>query len=61
MDPLSLIVLLGVWVIAACGCGFLLAILARRVHTGLSLIKLWVFYTSLMAFLVAIVFLLAWF
>ena len=46
---------------ASSGTGFLLALLARRVHPGLSLGKLWLFYTVLMAFLVAVVFLIAWF
>jgi hypothetical protein len=45
---------------AATGSGFVLALLARRIHPGLSLVKLWVFYTVLMATLVAVVFLVAW-
>lgn len=61
MDGLTLMVLLAVWVAAASGTGFLLALLAKRIHPGLSLPKLWVFYTALMASLVAIVFLIAWF
>jgi hypothetical protein len=46
---------------ASSGSGFLLALLAKRVHPGLSLLKLWGFYTVLMATLVAVVFLIIWF
>lgn len=60
VDPLSLVVLLGVWVMASSGTGFLLALLAKRIHSGLSFSKLWIFYTILMASLVAVVFLIAW-
>ena len=61
MNSYSLLVLSAVWMAASSGTGFLLALLARRVHPGLSLGKLWLFYTVLMAFLVAVVFLIAWF
>ena len=61
MDFLSWVVLLGVWSGASSGSGYLLARLAKGVHPELSLRKLWLFYTVLMAFLVAIVFLLGWF
>lgn len=61
VDPMSLVVLLGVWVLASSGTGFLLALLAKRVHSGLSLSKLWAFYTVLMATLVAVTLLIAWF
>jgi hypothetical protein len=57
--PLSVLGL--VWVAAASGTGFLLALLARRIHPGLSLVKLWFFYTVLMALLVAFVLLIGWF
>ena len=60
MDMFALVVLSAVWVTASCTTGFLLALLARRIHPGLSLIRLWVFYTALMAFLVAVVFILGW-
>ena len=60
MDPLSWTVLLLVWMTAATGSGFVLALLARRIHPGLSLVRLWIFYTILMATLVAVVFLVAW-
>lgn len=61
MNFFSLIVLSLVWVGAASGTGFLLALLARRIHPGLSLVKLWFFYTVLMGLLVAFVLLVAWF
>ncbi len=57
----SWFVLSVVWVAAASGTGLLLALLAKRIHPGLSLVRLWFFYTLLMAFLVAVVFLLGWF
>ena len=59
METVSLIVILGVWVAASTGTGLLLALLAKRFHPGLSLVKLWLFYTVLMACLVAAVFLIA--
>ncbi len=58
MEPLALVILLGVWVVAASGTGFLLALLARRIHPSFSLARLWFFYTVLMAVLVAFVLLL---
>ena len=61
MDSSTLVVLSLVWVAAASGTGFLLALLARRVHPGLDMTRLWFFYTVLMAFLVAVVFLIGWF
>ena len=61
VEPFSLLVLLCVWVAASSGCGFFLALLAKRIHPGLSMVKLWLFYTLLMATLVAVVFLVAWF
>ena len=39
----------------------LLALMAGRIHSGLSFSKLWAFYTVLMATLVAVVFLIGWF
>lgn len=60
MDPVTLVVLLFVWMVASSGTGYLLALLAKRIHPGLSLVKLWLFYTVLMATLVAIVFLVGW-
>jgi hypothetical protein len=60
MDPVALLVLSVVWVAASSGSGFLLASIAKRAHPGLSLRKLWGFYTVLMATLVAVVFLVIW-
>jgi hypothetical protein len=61
LDLVSLGILSLVWAAAASLTGFLLALLARRVHPGLSLVRLWFFYTVLMAFLVAFVLFLGWF
>lgn len=61
MNLYPLAILSVVWVAASSGTGFLLALLARRVHPGLSLVKLWLFYTVLMALLVAVVFFVGWF
>ena len=58
MDLMPLVVISVVWVAAASGTGFLLALLARRMHPGLSLVRLWFFYTILMALLVAFVLLI---
>jgi hypothetical protein len=60
VETTALLVLSAVWVAAATATGFLLALLARKIHPGLSLVKLWLFYTVLMATLVAIVFVVAW-
>lgn len=60
MDPFALLILSVVWAVSSSGSGFLLALLAKRVHPGLSLLKLWGFYTVLMATLVAVVFLIIW-
>jgi len=60
VEPVTLLVLSGVWMAASSGTGFLLALLAKRIHPGLSLLKLWLFYTVLMATLVAVVFVIAW-
>lgn len=61
MEPTVLVVLALVWTAASAGTGFLLALLARRIHPSLSIVRLWFFYTVLMAFLVAAVFILGWF
>ena len=60
MGHFSLIVLALVWVVASCGTGFLLALLARRIHPSFSLPKLWFFYTLLMATLVAVILIIGW-
>ena len=61
MGTVSLVVRSGVWVAASTVIGFLLALLAKRIHPGFSMVKLWLFYTVLMACMVAVVFLIAWF
>jgi hypothetical protein len=61
VDILPWIILGAVWVLAATGTGFLLALLARRLHPTLSLVRLWFFYTVLMSVLVAVVLLIIWF
>lgn len=61
MELFPLGVLAVVWVVSSSGTGLLLALLARRIHPGLSLVRLWFFYTILMALLVAFVFILGWF
>lgn len=55
------VVLIAVWVISSLATGWILALIARRAHPSLSLLKLWVVYSGLMAFLVAVVFLVGWF
>jgi hypothetical protein len=54
-------VLAVVWVVSSSATGFLLALLARRIHPSLSLVRLWFFYTIVMAVLVAFVFWIGWF
>jgi hypothetical protein len=61
VDLMVWIVLLVVWTAASSGSGFLLALMAKRIHPGLSLVRLWLFYSALMATLVAVVFLMGWF
>jgi hypothetical protein len=58
MEILPWLVLAVLWVLASVGSGFLLALLARRLHPSLNLVRLWFFYTILMAVLVAIVLLI---
>lgn len=47
-------VLILIWVLAAVGSGLVLALLAVRLHPGLSFRRLWVFYTALVALLAAV-------
>ena len=61
MDLMVWIVLLVVWAAASSGTGILLALLAKRIHPGLSLVKLWVFYTVVMGTLAGGVFFVGWF
>lgn len=53
--------LAGLWLCCSLGGGALLALLAKRIHPSLSLRRLWIFYSALLAFTVAIVLALAWF
>lgn len=53
--------LLLVWAASAAGSGAVLALLAKRLHPALSFRKLWVFYSLLMAFAVAVVLAVGWF
>ena len=57
MDPATLLLLLG----GAAGVALtalVLAWLARRIHPGLSLLRLWLFYCALLGAVLAAVFLL---
>lgn len=54
-------VLLAVWAASAAGSGAVLALIAQRLHPGLSYRKLWVFYSVLMACAVAVVLAVGWF
>ncbi len=56
----ALVVLLLVWLASASLAGFALALLARRLHPDLSAVKLWAFYSGLVAFLVAVVLVAGW-
>jgi hypothetical protein len=47
------------WVTASLGGGLMLAFLARRMHPSLSLLKLWVFYSALLAVFAAVVMVIA--
>jgi hypothetical protein len=57
-DPRVLTVLILVWMVSAMGSGLALAFMARRIHPALSLRRLWIFYSLLMGFLVAVVMIL---
>ncbi|MFC1660130.1 hypothetical protein ACFL3S_01515 [Gemmatimonadota bacterium] len=60
LEPTVLIVLACVWMAASSATGFLLALLAHRIHPAMSLVKLWFFYTVLMGAFVAVVLLVGW-
>lgn len=49
-----------VWVGTSLGGGAVLASLARRIYDGLSWRRLWIFYSGLLAFMVAVVMAVAW-
>jgi hypothetical protein len=59
-DRTAMGVLLLFWAAASMGGGALLALLARRLYPSLSLYRLWIFYTALLAFTVAAVLAIAW-
>jgi hypothetical protein len=48
------------WAVLSMAGGTLLALLARRIHPSLSVRRLWIFYTALLAVTVAIVLAIAW-
>lgn len=54
-------ILAAIWLACSLGGGALLALLARRIHPGLSVRKLWLFYSTLLAATVAAVLAIAWF
>lgn len=61
MTPgIALAVLIGVWLVTAALGGALLARLAMRVHPSLNYPRLWLVYTALLAFTVAVVMAIAW-
>ena len=49
------------WVTCSVGGGAVLALLAMRIHEGLSFRRLWIFYTAVLAFATAAVLAIAWF
>ncbi|HUG41401.1 MAG TPA: hypothetical protein VMM12_13015 [Longimicrobiales bacterium] len=55
------VILGAIWLACSLGGGALLALLARRLHPSLSLRKLWIFYSTLLALTVAAVLAIAWF
>jgi hypothetical protein len=52
--------LVSVWVSTSLGGGALLALLAKRIHPGLSWHRLWIVYSGLLGFMVAAVMAIAW-
>jgi hypothetical protein len=59
-DRTVLFILLTLWLALSTIGGALLALLARRIHPGLSLKRLWIFYTALLGITVGIVLAVAW-
>ena len=51
--------LVGVWVLTSLVGGAALALLAKRIHPGLSWHRLWIVYSALLGFMVAVVMLIA--
>lgn len=61
MSPTLIAALLAVvWLGCSLGGGALLALLAKRIHPGLSFRRLWLFYSALLGFSVAAVLAIAW-
>lgn len=50
-----------VWLACSLGGGAVLALLAKRIHPSLSVHRLWVFYSALLALTVAAALAIAWF
>jgi hypothetical protein len=48
------------WAVLSMTGGALLALLARRIHPSLSVRRLWIFYTTILAVTVAIVLAISW-
>lgn len=62
MSPaLGAAILAAVWLACSLGAGAVLALLAKRIHPSLSLRRLWLFYSALLAVMVAAVLAIAWF
>lgn len=59
-DAAGALLLAVLWLACSLGGGILLALLARRIHPSLSLRRLWLFYSALLGFTAAAVFLIAW-
>jgi len=49
-----------VWLVCALGGGAILALLAKRIHPGLSFRRLWLFYSGLLGFAVAAILAIGW-
>ena len=60
MPGLAIGLLAAAWLACSIGGGALLALLAKRIHPGLSYRRLWVFYSGILAFTVAAVLAIAW-
>ena len=61
MSPAVILGLLAVvWLLCSLAGGAMLALLAKRIHPALSYRRLWVFYSGILAFMVAAVLAIAW-
>ncbi len=54
------VLLVVVWLGTSLGGGAVLATLAQRIYDGLNWRRLWIFYSGLLAFMVAVVMAIAW-